>query len=112
MLGSKGGRRNTLGFVIGWMLCAGVVAVLTVLVAGGTSHSGHVSAAIGSAGLLQIGLGVAALALLLVRRRRRAAALVAAPGAPTPEPETPDGPERVVGPVGAALIAAMLQGWP
>jgi hypothetical protein len=118
MLGSRGGRRNTLGFIIGWLLCAGVVAVLTVVVAGGTSGSGNTSSAISSAGLLQIALGVVALAFLVVRRRRRSAALVGA-GAAAPAEPTTEVPldaaaevEKTIGPVGAALIAAMLQGWP
>jgi hypothetical protein len=110
MLGSRGGRRNTLGFIVGWLLCAGVVAVLTVVVAGGTSRSGHVSATISSAGLLQITLGLVVLGLLVVRRRRRAHEVAVDGGAPAPD--VPAEAEKVIGPVGAALIAAMLQGWP
>jgi MYXO-CTERM domain-containing protein len=111
MLGSRGGRRNTLGFIIGWLLCAGLVAVVTVLVAGGTSRSGHVSATISSAGLLQIALGLVALGFLVVRRRRRAG-VAATVGGAEPLDDLPAEAERAVGPVGAALIAAMLQGWP
>ena len=32
----RGGRRNTWGFIVGWMLCACVVALITVVFAGGT----------------------------------------------------------------------------
>ena len=110
MLGSRGGRRNSLGFIIGWLLCGGVVAVLTVVVAGGSPRSGAVSTAIGSAGLLQIALGVAALALLVVRRRRRSPALGSSAAEPDLEPDLE--PEKGVGAVGAGLIAALLQGWP
>ena len=112
MLGSRGGRRNTLGFIIGWLLCAGVVAVLTVLVAGGSSRSGHVSATISSAGLLQIALGLVALGFLVVRRRRRSGVVATAPAGGEPVDDVLAEGEKVVGPVGAALIAAMLQGWP
>ncbi len=112
MLGSKGGRRNTLGFIIGWLLCAGVVAVVTVLVAGGTSRSGHVSSAISSAGILQIVLGLVALGYLVVRRRGRSRTPAVVGTGPMGLTEAPAEPEKTVGPVGAAVIAAMLQGWP
>lgn len=118
MLGSRGGRRNTLGFIIGWLLCAGVVAGLTVVVAGGSSRSSSSSSVLSSAGLLQIALGAAALVFLAVRRRRRTAALAGA-GAAAPLDPTTEAPleaaaevEKTIGPVGAALLAAMLQGWP
>lgn len=101
----RGGRRNTWGFIVGWMLCAVVVAALTVFLAGGEQQHDS-SHAISSAGLLQIALGVAALVLLVVRRTRSRRD----PDAPE-KPEIPE-PEKTVGPFGAALIAAMLQGWP
>ena len=102
----RGGRRNTWGFIAGWMLCACVVALLTVLLAGGSQQHDS-SSVISSAGLLQIALGLAMLVLLVVRRARKSAV----------DPEAPEKPEipesdKTVGPVGAALIAAMVQGWP
>ena len=103
---SRGGRRNTWGFIVGWMLCACVVAVVTVVLSGG-SHQHDSSQSISSAGLLQIALGVAALVVLVLRRARRGRL---DPGAPE-KPEVPE-PEKTLGPVGAAVIAAMLQGWP
>jgi drug/metabolite transporter (DMT)-like permease len=103
---TRGGRRNTWGFIVGWMLCACVVAVITVAFAGG-SHQHDSTQAISSAGLLQIALGVAALVLLILRRARRGRL---APGEPE-IPEIPE-PEKTVGPVGAAVIAALVQGWP
>ena len=42
---TRGGRRNTWGFIVGWMLCACVVAVITVVFAGG-SHQHDSSQAI------------------------------------------------------------------
>jgi Sap, sulfolipid-1-addressing protein len=102
LLGSRDPRRNTRGFIIGWLLCAGLVAVLTVQLEGHT-HGGGASQLVSSAGLLQIVVGVAALGLLVVRRRRGRAASKDHDGAS----------ERgAVGPFGAALIAALLQGWP
>lgn len=103
---SRGGRRDTWGFIAGWLLCAGVVAVVTVALAGG-SHEHDSSATIGSAGLLQVALGIAVLGLLVLRRARRSRL---DPGAPE-IPEIPD-QDTTAGPVGAALIAALLQGWP
>jgi hypothetical protein len=102
----RGGRRNAWGFIVGWALCAGVVAVLTVTLAGG-SHERDSSQTVSSAGLLQIALGVAALVLLLLRRGRRSRV---DPDAPE-RPEVPE-TDKTVGPVGAAVIAAMVQGWP
>ncbi len=102
----RGGRRNTWGFIAGWMLCAAVVAVLTVFLAGGEQQHDS-SGAISSAGLLQIVVGLAALGLLAVRRARTNRL---DPDAPE-KPEIPDS-DTTVGPVGAALIAAMVQGWP
>ena len=103
---TRGGRRNTWGFIVGWMACACLVAVITVVFAGGTRQHDS-SQAIGSAGLLQIALGAVALVLLVLRRARRGRL---APGEPE-IPEIPD-PEKTVGPVGAAIIAALVQGWP
>ena len=102
----RGGRRNTWGFIVGWMLCASVVAALTVFLAGGSQQHDS-SSAISTAGRLQIALGLAALALLMVRRARKGRL-------PADAPERPEIPEndKTVGPVGAALIAAMVQGWP
>lgn len=102
----RGGRRNTWGFIVGWMLCATLVAVLTVLLAGG-SHQHDSTGAISSAGLLQVALGIAVLVLLAVRRARKAPV----------DPDAPETPEildsdKTIGPVGAAFIAAMVQGWP
>jgi len=102
----RGGRRNTWGFIVGWMLCACVVAALTVLLAGGAQQHDS-SSAISTAGLLQIALGIAALALLAVRRARKSRL---DPDAPE-KPEIPES-DNTVGPAGAALIAAMVQGWP
>lgn len=102
----RGGRRNTWGFIVGWMLCACVVAALTVLLAGGAQQHDS-SSAISTAGLLQIALGIAALALLAVRRARTSRL---DPDAPE-KPEIPES-DNTVGPAGAALIAAMVQGWP
>ena len=102
----RGGRRNTWGFIVGWMLCACVVAALTVLLAGGAQQHDS-SSAISTAGLLQIALGIAALALLAVRRARKSRL---DPDAPE-KPEIPES-DKTVGPAGAALIAAMVQGWP
>jgi len=100
----RGGRRNTWGFIVGWMLCACVVAALTVLLAGGAQQHDS-SSAISTAGLLQIALGIAALALLAVRRARKSRL---DPDAPE-KPEIPES-DNTVGPAGAALIAAMVQG--
>ncbi len=102
----RGGRRNAWGFIAGWMLCAAVVALLTVFLAGGAQQHDS-SSTISSAGLLQIALGVAALVLLVLRRGRRSRL---DPDAPE-KPEVPE-PEKTVGPFGAAFIAAMVQGWP
>jgi hypothetical protein len=101
MLGSQGGRRNTRGFIIGWLLCAALVAAITVQLEG-HAEGGSSSSVISTAGLLQIALGVALLALLVVRRRR----------ARRERPQAEEKDQGVVGPFGAALIAAMLQGWP
>ena len=103
VLGSRGGRRNTRGFIVGWVLCACLVALATVLVSGG-SRGGHVSTAISSAGLLQVALGVTALIYLVLRHRRDPAALERSDDALVKEDN--------LGPVGAAMIAAALQGWP
>lgn len=102
----RGGRRNTWGFIAGWMLCAAVVAVLTVFLAGGSQQHDS-SSTISTAGLLQIALGIAALVLLTVRRARKRG----------DDPDAPEQPEvlegdKTVGPFGAAFIAAMVQGWP
>ncbi len=102
----RGGRRNTWGFIVGWMLCAAVVALITVFLAGGDRQHDS-SSTISSAGLLQIALGVAALVLLAVRRARKSRL---DPDAPE-KPEIPE-TDRTVGPFGAAFIAAMVQGWP
>ena len=104
VLGTRGGRRNTRGFIVGWVLCACVVALVTVL-ASGSSRKGHVSTEISSAGLLQVALGVAALVYLVLRRRRDPAARARSDDALVKE-------EDNLGPVGAGLIAAGLQGWP
>ncbi len=103
VLGSRGGRRNTLGFIAGWVLCACVVALVVTLAAGRT-RSGDVSTLISSAGLLQIALGVVAL-LYLVHRHRRDRSTTGRTVVARPKEDT-------LGPVGAALIAAGLQGWP
>ena len=103
VLGSRGGRRNTRGFIVGWVLCACVVALVTVLASGG-SREGHVSTAISSAGLLQVALGVTALVYLFLRHRRDPAALARSDEAVVKEDN--------LGPVGAAMVAAGLQGWP
>ncbi len=102
----RGGRRQTWGFIAGWMLCAGVVALITVFLAGGTQQHDS-SSTISSAGLLQIALGLAALVLLTVRRARKSRL---DPDAPE-KPEIPES-DTTVGPFGAAFIAAMVQGWP
>ena len=60
MLGSQGGRRNTRGFIIGWMLCAALVSTITVQFEGHAQGGG--SSFISSAGWLQVALGVALLA--------------------------------------------------
>ena len=103
VLGSHGGRRNTRGFIVGWVLCACVVALATLLVSGG-SHTGHVSTTISSAGLLQVALGLTSLTYLVVRRRRDPAALKRSDDALVKQDN--------LGPVGAATIAAAVQGWP
>lgn len=103
VLGSHGGRRNTRGFIVGWVLCACVVALATLLVSG-DSHTGHVSTTISSAGLLQVGLGLISLTYLVVRRRRDPAALKRSDDALVKQDN--------LGPVGAATIAAAVQGWP
>jgi drug/metabolite transporter (DMT)-like permease len=103
---SRGGRRNTWGFIVGWLLCAAVVALLTVALARG-HHQHDSSLTIASAGLLQVALGIVALGLLVMRRARRGRL---GPGEPE-EPELRE-PERTAGPVAAALVAALLQGWP
>ena len=102
----RGGRRNTWGFIVGWLLCACLVALVTVFVAGG-AHQHDSSTTISSAGLLQIVLGIVALVVLALRRARKSRL---DPDAPE-KPEIPE-PETTVGPVGAAVIAAMVQGWP
>ena len=102
----RGGRRNTWGFIVGWMLCAALVALITVFLAGGDRQHDS-SSTITSAGLLQIALGIAALVLLAVRRARKSRL---DPDAPE-KPEIPE-TDRTVGPFGAAFIAAMVQGWP
>ena len=101
VLGSRGGRRNTRGFIVGWVLCACVVALATLLVSGG-SHTGHVSTTISSAGLLQVALGVTSLTYLVVRRRRDPAALERSDDALVKQDN--------LGPGGAATIAAAVQG--
>ena len=103
VLGTRGGRRNTRGFIVGWTLSACVVAVVTIVASEG-SRSGHAATLIGSAGLLQIALGVSALAYLVQRRRRDPAARERADKASL------DG--DTLGPVGAAFIGAGVQGWP
>lgn len=103
VLGSPGGRRNTRGFIVGWVLCACVVAVATALMSAG-SRAGHVSTAISSAGLLQVALGVTVLIYLVLRRRRAPAALERSDDAWVKESN--------LGPGRAAMIAAALQGWP
>jgi hypothetical protein len=103
VLASRGGRRNTRGFVVGWMLCACVVALVTVLIAGGDGRVDRGSTSVGSAGWLQIALGIVAAGYLVARRRR----VPVSPGASGTGEK-----EDNLGPVGAALIAAALQGWP
>ncbi|MGZ4470522.1 MAG: GAP family protein [Nocardioidaceae bacterium] len=103
VLGSRGGRRNTRGFIVGWVVCACVVALATVL-ASGRSRAGDVSAAISSAGLLQVALGVTALVYLVLRHRRDPARLERSDEAMVKEDN--------LKPPGAAMIAAALQGWP
>jgi hypothetical protein len=103
VLGSRGGRRNTRGFIVGWVLCACVVAIITVFVSGG-DHAGHASTAISGTGLLQIALGASALIYLAVRRRRDPVALARSDEALVKEDN--------LGPVGAAMIAVAVQGWP
>ena len=102
---TRGGRRDGWGFVVGWVLCALVVMVLTIAVAGDVQQSSTSTVAV--AGWIQILLGLLALGVLAVRRLRgpRAAPAV------TDDPETPTS-ERNAGPVGAAVIAALTQGWP
>jgi hypothetical protein len=103
VLGSRGGRRNARGFILGWVACAGAVALVTFLLAGG-DDPGRAVAVIGSAGFAQIGLGLIALLYLVVRRRRD----------PTPVERSDDASTKAdgLGPIGAAWIGALLQGWP
>ena len=103
ILGSRGGRRNTRGFIIGWVLSACVVAALTTL-AHGSDLSVDSSTVVGSTGLLQVALGLVALGYLVHRRRRET--LVGEQA----DQEVPQ--EDRLGPVGAALIGAGVQGWP
>ena len=103
VLGSRGGRRNTRGFIAGWVVCACVVALVTLLASGG-SRADHDSTAISSAGLLQVALGVTALVYLALRHRRDPAARARSDDALVKEDN--------LGPGGAAMIAAALQGWP
>ena len=102
VLGSRGGRRNTRAFIVGWVLSACVVAALTIWAHSG-GHAIHVSTVIGSAGLLQVALGGLALAYLVRRRRRD-------PASDPPEQDLLK--EDNLGPIGAALIGAGVQGWP
>jgi hypothetical protein len=102
---TRGGRRDGWGFVAGWVLCAGVVMVLTVTVAGDVSKT--TPPTVPAAGWIQIVLGLVALAVLAVRRVRGTR-----PAPPAAEqPEDPVS-ERKAGPFGAAIVAALTQGWP
>jgi MFS family permease len=102
LLGSRGGRRNTRAFIVGWMLCAVLVAIVTMAVAG-SGVVGSTTSVVSTAGILQIVLGVAVLGFLAVRRRRGPR-----PVTTKPREERDD----VVGPFGAAMLGVMLQGWP
>ncbi len=105
---TRGGRRDGWGFVVGWVLCALVVMVLTITVAGDVQQSSNSTVAV--AGWVQIAMGLLALAVLAVRRIR----------GPRNASETPDKPEepevstteKNAGLVGSAVIAALTQGWP
>lgn len=111
---TRGGRRNTWGFVVGWVLCACVVAVLTVVVARGVDGQDS-SATIATGGWIQLVLGLAALLLLAARRiRARRAGPVPVPEPVAPEATKHEDPKRQgsAGPVGAAVVAALAQGWP
>ena len=103
VLGSRGGRRNTRGFIVGWVLCACVIAVATTLAYGGGS-AGDASTLIDSAGLLQVALGVVALAYLLKRHRRD----------PSTQRRRDEAvlTEEQLRPFGAAMIGVGVQGWP
>jgi len=103
VLGSGGGRRNTRWFIVGWVLCACVVALVTVLFSDSGGGGGG-STTVSSTGLLQIGLGVAALGYLAVRHRRGHAV--------AEQQQDPLAQADHLGPVGAASIAAAVQGWP
>jgi uncharacterized membrane protein YhaH (DUF805 family) len=105
---TRGGRRDGWGFVVGWVLCALIVMVLTITVAGDVQQSSNSTVAV--AGWVQIVLGLLALGVLAVRRIR----------GPRKEPATPKEPEepevstseKNAGLVGSAVIAALTQGWP
>lgn len=102
---TRGGRRDGWGFVVGWVLCALVVMALTVTVSGDLQQT--TVPTVPAAGWLQIGLGVLALTALAVRRlrgRRVAPTTVVDPAT------APAGSNA--GPLGAAVVAALTQGWP
>jgi len=104
VLGSRGGRRNTRAFIIGWLLCASAIALVTVLIAGG-GHAAHASEAVASAAMVQLAAGLGVLGLFVLRRRRRR----------TPRAhEAPRWLAKVddLRPAGAATTGALVQGWP
>ncbi len=102
---TRGGRKDGWGFVVGWVLSALVVMVLTVTVSADVQRSSIPPVA--AAGWIQVVLGAVALAVLAVRRLR---GLRAAP-AVTEERRSPAS-QKNAGPAGAAVVAALTQGWP
>lgn len=102
---TRGGRRDGWGFVVGWVLCALVVMVLTITVAGDVQQSSNSTVAV--AGWVQIVMGLLALGVLAIRRIRGPRKAPAAPA----EPEVSTS-EKNAGLIGSAVIAALTQGWP
>jgi Sap-like sulfolipid-1-addressing protein len=102
---TRGGRRDGWGFVVGWVLCALVVMGLTLAVSGDAQHA--TSPTVAAAGWVQVGLGALALIALAVRRLRGPRA--APPAVEEPVTTTAD---SHTGPFGAAVVAALTQGWP
>jgi len=108
---TRGGRRTAWGFVVGWLLSAVIVTLLTIAVERGVAQQSS-SSSVSTTGWLQVGAGVLTLAFLLFRRVRRRSAAPAAAEAPASQEPVDTDSERNVGPVGAAVIGALTQGWP
>lgn len=102
ILGSKNGIRKGLGFLIGWLLCLGVIIAATLLLTGGRPPKPN-TAPSNALLVVQIVAGIALLYLAWHQRRKGARP-------PKPKPKWQTNLDRLNA-FAAAGVAALLQPW-